>query len=519
MTRRTGWIAAAIVLTGALISAQEKAPQLGTITFPTSGSPAAQKPFLEGVMFLHNFQFDEAAEAFQKAQQADPAFALAYWGEAMSHNHPLWSQVDIEAGKKALEKLAPTLEGRLAKAKLPKEKAYLEAVEQLFYPQGDKLARDQLYMRAMERMHRQWPDDHEVTTLYALSLLGTVRPGDTGHRRQALAASLVLKVFDENPDHPGAAHFIIHAFDDPDHAILALPAARAYSKIAASAPHALHMPSHIFTQLGVWEDVAASNTLAYNAAVALNTRMKLAEGREDFHTLSWLVYANLMLGKPDEAKKNVELARAAADRNPNNRGVRNGYLAMRARYILESGRWEKIPVETATAAPAPSRPSGPPGMGGPGGGGPQGPNDTWTFIAGVSAAKLGDLATAEQAEATLRGIRERIEAQGRSYFAKPVAIMEKEVGAILRAAKGEKEEALRVAKEAVDIELTMDAPSGPPDPILPALELYGMLLLDAGRPQEAAAAFEQSLLRTPNRTPSVKGLASAQKARMTMSAP
>src|SRR5579872_4250903 len=218
------------------------AQALGTISFPTSGAAAAQASFIEGVKDLHSFEFDEAAEAFHKAQQIDPAFALAYWGEAMSYNHPLWAQQDQPAAKKALERLAPTLDGRLSKAPAEKEKAYLEAVNQLFYAPGDKLARDNAYSDAMAHMYERWPSDHEVSIFYALSLLGTVRPQDKGFRRQALAASIAIKVFQDNPQHPGAAHFIIHAFDDPDHAILALPAARAYAKIAPSAAHALHMP-------------------------------------------------------------------------------------------------------------------------------------------------------------------------------------------------------------------------------------------------------------------------------------
>ena len=206
----------ALVAIASPIGSQE----LGTITFPNSGNAAAQAPFIEGVKSLHSFQFDEAAVAFQRAQKADPTFAMAYWGEAMSHNHPLWAQQDAEAAKKILEKIAPTSDARQAKAKLPKEKAFLKAIDVLYYSPGDKLARDMAYSEALAAMYAQWPDDHEVATWYALSLLGTVRPTDKGFRRQALAASIAEKVFAENPKHPGAAHFIIHAFDDPDHAPL-----------------------------------------------------------------------------------------------------------------------------------------------------------------------------------------------------------------------------------------------------------------------------------------------------------
>jgi tetratricopeptide (TPR) repeat protein len=494
-------IAAVVAL---LISAGLSAQELGSISFPTSGSANAQPKFIEGVKDLHSFEFDEAAEAFHKAQQLDQNFALAYWGEAMSYNHPLWAQLDLPAARKALERLAPTLEGRLAKAHTEKEKAFLEAVNQLFYSPGDKLARDNAYSDAMARMYSRWPDDHEVAIFYSLSLLGTVRPGDKGFRRQALAASIALKVFQENQNHPGAAHFIIHSFDDPDHAILALPAARVYAKIAPAAPHALHMPSHIFVQLGMWQDVAASNIVAYKAAVDLVTRMHLPEGREDFHTLSWLEYANLMLGKFDEARKNVDLAKQAVDRNPKNPNVPQQYHTMLARYILETNKWEKIPLEasTDTGADHESMP-GMPGMGARYAG-----QGAWTFIAGLSAAKLGDASAAERARASLSAMRQSVESKD-AYAAKPFAIMENEVASAAQLARGQKAEAVRLAKQAADIESTLAAPSGPPEPIKPGLEFYGEVLLDAGMRREAASAFQAQLLRTPNRTPSVKGLARA----------
>jgi tetratricopeptide (TPR) repeat protein len=264
------------------------------------------------------------------------------------------------------------------------------------------------------------------------------------------------------------------------------------------------MPSHIYVQRGMWQQVIDSNVDAYKAAVATIARMKLAEGREDFHTLSWLAYGNLMLGRFDDAAKNLELARQASDRNASNRGVRNGYLSMRARQILETGRWEKISLE-APAAPGGDTHAGMPGMAMGG----YDASNAWVFIAGVSAAKLGDTATAEAAEARLRAAREKTTSGGNAYAAKEVGILEKELAAYVRLAAGQKEEAVKLAKEAVDIEVTTSAPSGPPDPMKPASELYGEMLLEVNRPAEAIAAFEQSLLRTPKRTPSLLGLARA----------
>jgi tetratricopeptide (TPR) repeat protein len=493
----------ALSLTLVAVATPIASQELGTITFPNSGNAAAQAPFLEGVKDLHSFQFDEAAVAFQRAQQADPSFAMAYWGEAMSFNHPLWAQQDADAAKKVLARIGATAEARQAKAKLPKEKAFLKAIDVLYYSPGDKLARDIAYSDVMASMYAQWPDDHEVATWYALSLLGTVRPTDKGFRRQALAASIAEKVFAENPKHPGAAHFIIHAFDDPDHAPLALPAARAYAAIAPSAAHALHMPSHIFVQRGMWEDVRTSNIAAYKSATELNARMKLAEGREDFHTLGWLEYANLMLGNVDEAKANVESARQAAERNKGNAGIMNGYLGMRARLILETEAWEKIDLAAPAGGDAHANMPGMPGMAAPS-------SNVWTFIAGYSAAKMNDLPRAESAVAMLKGAREKLEGGSNPYAAKPIAIMEKQVAALIRNVQGQKDEALKLAKEAMEIELSLSAPSGPPDPIKPAPEFYGELLLDAGRTAEAIAALDLSLQRTPNRTPSVKAMQRAR---------
>jgi hypothetical protein len=492
------------LLVSALTITSAHAQELGTIAFETSGAPIAQPKFLEGVKALHSFQFDEAAVAFRESKALDASFALAYWGEAMSHNHPLWAQQDREAGQRALEALAPTLEGRLAKARLDKERVLLTAIDKLYYGPEDKLARDLAYSEYLAEAFARWPDDHEIATWYALSLLGTVRPGDTGFRRQALAASIAARVFAENPRHPGAAHFVIHSFDDPEHAPLGLPAARAYADIAPAAAHALHMPSHIFVQLGLWSDVVASNVDAYAAAIAINTRLKLPEGNEDFHTLDWLTYGNLMLGRFADARANVELARAAAERNPTAARIRDGWLAMRGRYLLETEQWEEIALDGTDAhathdAGHGAMPGMPLAQAGAG---------AWRFYAGISAAKRGDAELAERFAADLDTLRAQVAATN-EYGSRGVAIQEKEVLALAKLARGDHAAALALAKEAADLELTLSPPSGPPQPMKPAFELYGEMLLAAGRAREAAEAFEQALLRTPQRTPTLAGLGAA----------
>jgi tetratricopeptide (TPR) repeat protein len=499
--------AAALALPAQPVGAAGQAPsavELGTINFPTSAKPAAQAPFLVGTKALYNFEFDIAGEAFRDAQKADPAFALAYWGEAMSFNHPLWAEQDLASARKVLERLAPSAAARAAKAPSGKERELVEAADVLF-GNGDKLARDVAYSQAMGRMHAKYPADDELSVMYALSLLGTARPGEKSTRNAMQAAALVLDVFARHPQHPGAAHFIIHAFDDPDHAILALPAARAYAKIAPSAAHALHMPSHIFVQLGMWDDVVASNIVAYKAAVDLADKKNLPRGREDFHTLGWLQYAYLQQGKFDEAQKCVDQAKAVADKNMDNPRIRDGYAAMKARQIVETATWEKLALPTGAV-----RDGGAPGYDG---------SAAYVFAAGVSGANLGDMATASVALDKLKAMRAQAESGSNAYRAKPFAIMEKEMGAVIAANQKDMAAAEKLIKEATEIELTLDAPSGPPEPIKPSFELYGMLLQSSGRAKEAAAQFEQALTRMPNRREALAGLRKATAATQSTSQP
>ena len=487
-TIRTSLIFSLLLLPFAVAQADE--PELGSISFPNSGAPQAQTAFLTGVKALHSFQFDEARFAFEEAQRIDPSFALAYWGQAMSDNHPLWAQQDVDAASAALNRLAPTSEGRLAKAPTEKEKAFLTAIEILYYSPGDKLARDKAYSNYMAGMQERWPDDDEIAIFHSLSLLGTVRPGDRGFRRQAHAAAIAESVFKDNPSHPGAAHFIIHSFDDPDHAILALPAAKVYAGIAPAAAHALHMPSHIFLQLGMWQDVVSSNIDAYAAALAVNEKYGLAEGREDFHTLSWLAYANLMLGQFDAAEENLSSAAAALDRNPNSTRVHNGYLDMRGRHILETGQWEELSLAPIDSV--------------------EGSHANWVAVVGMSAAHRGETDAAISAEARLRTLGQNAEAAGNLYAARENAVLEQEVAAIRLLSDGDNDAAVAAARNAADMEMQfLRMPSGPPKPMKPAGELYAGVLLAADRPEEAMEAFEAALQWVPLRTPSMRGFAQA----------
>ncbi|PYQ99627.1 MAG: hypothetical protein DMF97_10945 [Acidobacteria bacterium] len=258
------------------------------------------------------------------------------------------------------------------------------------------------------------------------------------------------------------------------------------------------MPSHIFVQLGMWDDVVASNVVAYKAAVDLAEKRSLPRGREDFHTLSWLQYAYLQQGNVAEAEKALSTAKAVADKDTSPR-VRDGYAAMKARQIVETAKWEKIALPNAAV-----RDGGAPGYDG---------SAAYVLAAGLGAARLGDFETAAVALDRFKAMRTQAESGSNAYRAKPLAIMEKEVGAAVAMAKKDPAGAEQLLKEAAAIELTLDAPSGPPEPIKPSFELYGELLLDQGRLKDAAAQFEQSLARMPNRRASTQGVEKTRAAR------
>ncbi|HYO16776.1 MAG TPA: hypothetical protein VE685_26560 [Thermoanaerobaculia bacterium] len=474
------------------------ASDLGKVDFPTSGSPAAQEHFLRGVAALHNFWYDEAADAFREAQKVDPGFAMAYWGEAMTYNHPIWSEQDREAALAALARLAPTPEERAAKAPTEKEKAWLAAVEVL-YGEGEKKARDASYAEAMQRLHDRYPEDLEVASFYTLSLIGPALTGPAGDARDRpliRAAAILEELFDRNPQHPGVLHYMIHAYDDPLHAPLGLRAARLYAKTAPAAHHALHMPSHIFVQLGDWASTAASNEDAWAASVAWVKRRELAIDKRDFHSLSWLLYAYLQQGRLGKAEETLEVVRQAAKESDSPR-IGYSLKEMEARWAVETRTWRKDLMPAGKA-------EGDGGHQHHGGGMRPGRGDgTLLLAAGIGAARNGDFATAKKAAARLRELARDGEDRNRAE------VMEKEVSALVLLKQGKTDEALKLLAEASEIEAQMPPPMGPPDPIKPANELYGEVLLELGRAQEAARQFELALLRMPNRTTSLLGAARA----------
>jgi tetratricopeptide (TPR) repeat protein len=482
---------------------------VGNLSFPTSGSPEAQRHFLRGVAILHSFGWKQAIAEFKLAQKAQPDFAMAYWGETLCYNHPLNAISDDKNPRAVLARLGPDRPTRLAKAPTPREKGFLDAVEELWAEGSDWRARKVAYMHAMERLHQQFPTDDEVTTFYALSLLSGARAtNDDTFRLEVKSGALALDVFKRNPNHPGAVHYVIHAFDDPVHAPLALEAARVYAKIVPAVSHAIHMPTHIFIQHGMWPEVVNQNVRAFKVARDLfepgDTPGDLA------HSGDWGQYGFLQLGDYDGARERTRLMEELLASSKHAR-LTSVVALTKARYIIESEEWK---VEPLAEKPA---------------------NET-VFANGVSAARTGDLATAEKMLAVLEksagtaapgphadhgpstasaGASASKPAAAAATYpdeGKPDRIMHKELAALIAEGRGNRDEAIRLLQEAVKIEESMRPPNGAADPIKPSHELLGELLLRAGRPADAAKAFDTCLLRMPNRARSLHGAALAYAA-------
>jgi tetratricopeptide (TPR) repeat protein len=473
--------------------AEAQRPGVGQVAFPNSGAAAAQEDFLTGLAQLHNFEYGSAAEYFQKAQKADPAFAMAYWGEAMTHTHPIWMEQNAQAARAVLARLGATPEARLARAKTEREKDYLRAIE-ILYGEGEKQARDIRFAEAMEGVRKKYPDDVEAAAFAALALLGTAHAGrDFGIYMRA--AAILEPWFPSHPRHPGIAHYLIHSYDDPVHAPLGLRAARAYSKIAPSAAHAQHMCSHIFVAMGMWDDVVAANEAAVKltGGVATPGRPPAPCG----HYPTWLMYGYLQQGRIEQAKAMVKACHTTG-----------GSSSMRTRYLIDTGEIAKL---TST---------------------PKQPAQVFThaFTDAFGALQRGDVPAARAAFATMQEARKTIEAAaartpdpahaGMPGMAQPAAgydagaigrlrILSDEIAALLLHKEGKSEDATLKLESAALLETTLPFEFGPPFIDKPAYELLGELFLELKQPKDARRAFEKALARTPERTQALTGLMTA----------
>ena len=463
---------------------------LGEIEFPTSGAPDAQPAFIRGVLYMHSFEYDHAAVAFRQAQHIDPDFAMAYWGEAMTSHHSLWRVQSQQAAQDVLNRLGNTSEERAVKAPTQREKDYLRAAEVLFgmtekTKDLGKLERDIHYRNAMHQLYLANPDDHEARVFFGLSILG-VGSANRDYATYINAAAVLTPVWDANRSHPGAAHYLIHAYDDPVHAILGLPMARVYGEIAVGASHAQHMTSHIYVALGLWDDMIAANL----TALSIESKKTVGEGarsREAWHQRYWLHYGRLQQGRIEDAEVIMRMAHERLSQDPLPREPAY-YGAMYARYLFDTEKWSEAKKWLAPV-------------------GIDIPGPHYNFARAFAATKLGQLDKARKLMADIlpgeQGNAEII------LEPEEVAILKLELSALLALAEGDDEEALNLLKEAVARQTSMPFRYGPPRISKPTAELLGDVLLELGRAEEASLAYQDQLSRSLRRTNSLLGLARA----------
>jgi len=469
--------------------------RLGAVHFATSCKEGAQTEFDRGVALLHSFQFNRAIEAFNAVLGKDSTCGIAYWGIALSD----WSnpvapgakdKSQLQAGRESAER------GKTTGAKTERERAYLAAVGKLYsdYENTPQRARLIAYRDAMQEVAAKYPQDHEAQIFYALAITASEDPADKTYAGRLKAGAILEKLFEQEPEHPGLAHYIIHTYDVPALAGRALVAARRYAEIAPDAPHALHMPSHTFTRTGYWQESIDTNIAAAAAA------RRDAQTAEELHATDYEVYAYLQTGQDQAARQIVDSLPEIASRfDPKvvlsgAAGPAAGFFALAAipaRYALERKDWKQAAQLTVRETPFPHTDA-----------------ITW-FARGLGAARLGHVTAANESAAALGKIRERLSEAGEKYWALQVQIQELGVRAWAALADGKKEEALRQMKSAAELEDGTEKSAVTPGPLAPARELLGEMLLDVNEPAQALEQFEATLKKEPGRFRSLYGAAHA----------
>jgi len=474
-------------------------PQIGEVSFESSCSASADELVERGLSWLHSFEYDEAERTFNEAASIDPSCAIASWGVAMSNYHPLWApptDSELEKGRIALE-TARTIGPRTAR-----EQEYIAALEKFFghADQIDHKSRALAYSSAMEALHKSYPEDREAAVFYALSLVaaGTM-DDDATYERETKAASILNSVLEQEPDHPGVAHYLIHSFDYPSLAHLAVPAARRYANIAPASAHAQHMPSHIFTRLGLWDEAISSNTAAEESARAYaSSREMPGSWDERLHAMDYLVYGYLQTGQDGQAARIVEELNSITRVDPPNFKVAYAVSAIPARYLLERRQWEDA---AALAIPANAQ------------GLVEWEKFSWAeanihFAKAVGASRSGNLQIAREQLNALEKVEDLLTAEAGPYdWRTQVSIQRLIAAAWLAHAEGRPDQAVTIMRAAAELDEASEKHPVTPGSILPAREQLGELLLELRRPQDALTAFETALRSAPNRYRSLHGAA------------
>ena len=504
------------LLTAALLSyptcanAQEKhthrhdsSEKLGTVNFSVSCDPRAQRQFNRAVAWLHSFEYEEAEKAFTEVSNIDQRCAMAYWGIALSNYHPLWAPpntAELKKGLSAIEKAKEIGGGT------PREQAYIAAVE-VFYKDHDNLdhrKRAFAYSDAMKQLHESHPSDREAGIFYALTLIATgMMSQDKTYAREKEAAQILNRVLAREPQHPGVSHYLIHSYDYPALAELALPAARAYAKIAPSSAHAQHMPSHIFTRLGLWQEAIKSNLDAKSAAEAFAVRNQMrAVWDEQLHAMDYLTYAYLQRAQDKQAARVLAELYKIQKVEPETFKVAYAFTAIPARYALERRQWKE-------AATLPFPP-------------PELKTFPWQrfqwatahihFARAIGAARTGDTASARLELDKLTAIQKAlVEVKGDYDWAKQAEIQRLVASGWLAHAEGKHEEGVQLLRQAADLDDATEKHPVTPGAILPAREQLAELLLELKQPQAALTEFETSFRSTPSRFNGIYGAARAAR--------
>ena len=481
--------------------------QLGKINIEVSGSDESRNLFEKGLLLLHSFEYSDAREAFQAARQADPDMLMAYWGEAMTHNHSLWHEQDYEEGKALLKKLS----ARNTLAQVSKlEQDLINAVNVLYEEKKPKNERDDAYARYMANLHEKYPDNQEVAAFYALSLLGSVEEG-RDYELYGQGAKIAQGILAENPNHPGALHYLIHSYDDPDHAQLALDAAFSYGEVAPDASHALHMPSHIYVAMGMWDDVVRANERSYQASLNRMERKNLGDDARGYHAFHWLQYGYIQQGKVEKAAEMTrQMQEFSAASTAKRTRVHMVYL--KGTYLVETNDWDNpianitVHVDDLNVAI----------------------RSQYRFQQGMKAFKDGNtqrvtaLADAIhkdfEKEALLASNNKVTVCSGisRSIASNENILESKTFEWQLRAMKawleGDKAKTEYWLQESIKQEEQIGYSYGPPFIQKPTYELYAEWLMEQGRHEEALEHYEKTLQRTPKRVMALKGKKAAAKA-------
>jgi tetratricopeptide (TPR) repeat protein len=481
---------------------------LGEINFVASGKAEAQPSFKKGLLFLHSFEYDDAAEEFQKAKKIDPDFVMAYWGEVMTYNHPLWREQNFDKGNSILQQLAQNPADRIARAKTDLEKDFIKGVN-ILYGKGNKSERDSSYAAYMETLYKKYPGNNEVASFYSLSLIGW---GMAERQTKILeqAAGIAKEVIANNPKHPGALHYLIHAFDDPGHAALALATADKYAVIAPDAGHALHMPTHIYLALGMWDKVVNSNVVSWAAERERKERKKLDNNALGYHSWHWLQYGYLQKGDKEKARNMVDSMQQFCSTLPSP-VARAHMILLQSTYLAETNDYLSPVADISFQH-----------------------NDLNImtraknyFVKGMQAyynnnadgmdkiiTQMAGERLVEQQKVSDKGIRvcgninRSIATLG---DLQKTEVMELELKAMLALLKKNNTEAQKNFIQATDLESKTSFAYGPPHVAKPSFELYGEWLLTMNKPKEALQQFELSLSVAPGRTVAIRGKERATK--------